>query len=397
VAEVLTVGQLAGQLQGLLGQHFGSVAVEGEVSRFTAARSGHWYFSLTDGEATLSAAMFRGANRRQDWCPRNGDRVIVFGQLDFYAPSGRTTLLTRRMVPAGAGERQRALEALKRKLQAEGLFDAERKQELPFLPRAVGVATSATGAALQDILHVLGRRYPGIPVYLASCRVQGFEAEREIAEAIDLLDEFPKVDVIIVGRGGGSAEDLWAFNLESVVRAVARCRTPIVSAVGHEIDVSLTDFVADARAPTPSAAAEIVVPELGGLVARLEELEVRLVAGLARGLALARERVRALGLVHPGERLAAVRQRRLELEERLHRAILVALALPRSELASLGGRLHALSPLAVLGRGYALARLEGVLVTDVDSLTKGDRLVLRFARGSAAVVVEETYSNGGTS
>jgi exodeoxyribonuclease VII large subunit len=244
---------------------------------------------------------------------------------------------------------------------------------------------------------VLGRRYPGIPVYLASCRVQGFEAEREIAEAIDLLDEFPKVDVIIVGRGGGSAEDLWAFNLESVVRAVARCRTPIVSAVGHEIDVSLTDFVADARAPTPSAAAEIVVPELGGLVARLEELEVRLVAGLARGLALARERVRALGLVHPGERLAAVRQRRLELEERLHRAILVALALPRSELASLGGRLHALSPLAVLGRGYALARLEGVLVTDVDSLTKGDRLVLRFARGSAAVVVEETYSNGGTS
>ncbi len=390
--DVLTVSQLGQSLKGVLGQEFSAVAVQGEVSRFSGARSGHWYFSLTDGEATLQSAMFRGDNRRQDWEPEDGDAVIAFGRLDFYPPSGRTTLIVRRMVPAGAGERQRALEALRRRLAEEGLFEPDRKQVLPFLPRAIGIATSPTGAVLQDVLQVLERRYPGLLVYLAPCRVQGLGSENEIAEAVGLLDAHGGSDVIIVGRGGGSLEDLWAFNMEPVVRAIAGCSTPIVSAVGHEIDVSLADLAADVRAPTPSAAAELVVPELAGLVARLEELEERATDNLGRQLRARRERVTGLRLVHPGERLAAVRRRHGDLASRLSRAARTDLTARKSSLASLGGRLDALSPLAVLGRGYALASRDGAVVRDASTLSAGDSLDLRLARGSALVEVLKTYS-----
>ena len=397
MAEPLTVSQLAASLKHMLSDHFCNVAVEGEVSRFSAARSGHWYFSLTDGQATVQAAMFRGDNQRQDWQPRDGDAVVVVGQLDFYAPGGRTSLLARRMLPAGAGERQRALEALTRRLAEEGLFDPERKLALPFLPRAIGVATSPTGAALQDILQVLERRYPGLRVFLAPCRVQGAGSEHEVAAAVDLLDAHGGSDVIIVGRGGGSAEDLWGFNLEPVVRAVARCATPIVSAVGHEIDTSLSDLAADVRAPTPSAAAELVVPELAALVGRIEELEARAVATLGRQLRARREQLAALRLVHPGERLAAARRRHLELEGRLVRALQVSQDGRRASLTSLVGRLDALSPLAVLGRGYAVARRGGEVVHDGGALAVGDTLDLRLARGGAQVAVLKPYSDGGTS
>jgi len=389
---VLTVSELAEALKGVLVHHFGQVAVEGEVTRFTAARSGHWYFSLTDGDATVSAAMFRGDNRRQDWRPREGDAVVVLGRLDYYAPSGRLSLLARRMLPAGAGERQRALEALKARLAEEGLFGADRKQPVPLLPRTIGVATSPTGAALQDVLQVLERRFPGLAVLLAPCRVQGAGAEHEIAEALALLEEDGRADVIIVGRGGGSAEDLWAFNLEPVVRAVAACSIPVISAVGHETDTCLSDLAADLRAPTPSAAAELAVPELAALVGRVEELGERLTESLRRAQARRWDRLGALRLVHPGERLERVRQRHGELAIRLERAWETGRTDRRARLEGLAGRLEALSPLAVLGRGYAFARHDGRIVRQATGLAAGDRLVLSFAEGSVEADVVRVLS-----
>ncbi len=397
MGDVLTVTQLGAALKDVLGHQFGSLAVEGEVSRFTAARSGHWYFTLTDGRSSIQAAMFRGDNQRQDWRPRDGDAVVVMGRLDFYAPGGRTSLLARRMVPAGAGERQRALEALTHRLASEGLFATERKQALPVLPRAIGVATSPTGAALQDILNVLARRFPGLPVYLAPCRVQGAGCEREIAAALDLLGDHGRSDVVIVGRGGGSAEDLWGFNLEPVVRAIVRCPIPVVSAVGHETDQSLSDLAADLRAPTPSAAAELVVPELAALIGRLEELEARATGALARQLHTRRTRLERLRLLHPGDRLAQVRRRHDELRTRLGRASARDLSDRRARLGALGARLDALSPLAVLGRGYALARRDGAIVRRGQDLAPGDVLALTLAEGGARVVVDQPYSSAGGS
>jgi exodeoxyribonuclease VII large subunit len=237
----------------------GPVSVEGEVSQFTAHRSGHWYFTLKDRDAVLSCVMFRGNNQFMRWRPQVGDSVVVQGDLDVYAPQGRYSLITRRMEPAGAGDLQRQLEELKLKLSAEGLFDPARKQKLPQFPRAIGVATSPTGAALKDILRVLDQRFPGLPVYLAPCKVQGVGAVEEICAAIELLNEHGKSEVLIVGRGGGSQEDLFCFNEEAVARAIASSAIPVVSAVGHEVDVSIADLVADLRAATPSHAVELVV------------------------------------------------------------------------------------------------------------------------------------------
>jgi exodeoxyribonuclease VII large subunit len=423
----LTVGELNARIKDTLDRAIPEVWVEGEVSRFLAHRSGHWYFSLIDGQtATVSAVMFKGSNQFLRWTPRDGERVICRGRIDVYSPQGKYNVLVRQMEPSGAGARARALEELKRRLAAEGLFDEDRKRPLPFLPKAVGLATSPTGAALQDILKVLARRFPGIPVYLAPCRVQGEGAAEEVAQAIELLNRHGKAEVLIVGRGGGSIEDLWSFNEEVVVRAVAASEIPVISAVGHEIDITLCDLAADLRAPTPSAAAESAVPEQAGLSMHVDTLEERLAGAMSRATSRGRQRVEQTTrrLRHPQERVRDARRQADQLRARLTRAVSLTLStraqrLSRARLPDLSPRieraqvrvqrlddlqrriivqrlargrealaqnaasLNAMSPLRVLERGYAIAKIGGRAVVKAKDLKVGATVELRFREGRA--------------
>lgn len=395
------VSQLLAVLKGELAERFPWVAVEAELGQLSQHPSGHWYFTLVDfaddgpfqGQATLNAAMFRGDNQRVRWRPRTGDRVLAIGGFDIYAPAGRLSFVARRLEPSGAGARARQLEELRRRLAEEGLFSSERKRRLPLLPRAVGVATASTGAALHDILEVTWRRFPGMPVILAPCRVQGEGAAPSIVEALALLQEHGRCEVVIVGRGGGSAEDLWAFNDEALVRAVAACRVPVVSAVGHETDDTLCDLAADLRAPTPSAAAAAVVPERDALAMHLDEQVARAQRAARRTVEQFRARVQRLRPTHPGDRLARSQERLVALEGRQQAAAVRKVERSRARLAQAAGRLDALSPLAVLTRGYAIARKDHLAVRTPSDVTVGDRLELLLAEGVIPVeVVDDAVS-----
>jgi len=391
VPQPLTVSELTRQLKDVLTGSFSDVLVQGEIAGFTAHRSGHWYFSIKDRGAVLNCVMFRGYNQYMRWQPRVGDEVLLAGQLDIYPPHGKYNLLVRKLRHAGEGDLQRRLEALKAKLAAEGLFSPERKRPLPALPRAIGVATSASGAALHDILKVLDRRFPSIPVFLASCRVQGEGAPAEIVAALQRLGADGRPDVIIVGRGGGSQEDLMAFNDEGVARAIAASPVPVVSAVGHETDVSIADLVSDVRAATPSHAAELVVPERDALLAWVGELQQRMTLALRRDLARRREHLARLRLRHPGRRVDEARIRCDELSTRLSRAADRDLQRRQRRLGAAAGRLDALSPLAVLERGYAVALHQGEALRDATAVSVGDRLDLRLHRGRLDVDVRAVH------
>ncbi len=380
--ERFTVSELTGEIAALLGGSFGDVEVEGEISGFKAHGSGHWYFCLKDGDAVLNCAMFRGHNVRVRRPPRDGDRVLARGGVDVYPPRGTYSLVVRQLQPVGAGDLLRRLEELKARLAAQGLFDPARKRPLPPVPRAIGVATSPTGAAFQDIVRVVRQRFPAMPIFLAPCRVQGEGAAAEIARAVALLDAHGKSDVIIVGRGGGSAEDLWCFNEEVVVRAVVASRTPVVSAVGHEVDVSLSDLAADVRAATPSHAAELVTPVRAELAAFVDEMHERLHLAMRRRIASLRDRLARVRLLHPRQRVERGRMRLDELDERLREAALRLLVVRRAKLAGAARHLEVLSPLSVLVRGYAIVTREGVAITDAAALSAGDTLDVRLARGA---------------
>ncbi len=390
--EKYSVGRLVGEINSLLREAFTDIWVEGEVSGFKPAASGHWYFSLKDPdtEAVISCAMFRGDNSRVRKPPREGEKVLVFGGVDVYAPRGTFSLKIRRLELTGAGELARRLEELRARLAEEGLFDPARKRELPAYPRAIGVATSPTGAALQDILRVLGQRWPGLPVYLAPCRVQGEGAAAEIASAVRLLNADGRADVLLVGRGGGSAEDLFCFNEEVVVRAIAASRIPTVSCVGHEVDVTLADFAADWRAATPSHAVERVVPVRDEVAGWVEEREARLRGAMERRVRLLRERLARVRLQHPRQKIERGRQRADELDERLRAAIARGLQRKRDRAGAATRHLDALSPLKVLDRGYALVQRQGLAVTDAATLRSGDVVEARFAKGRATLVVKGT-------
>lgn len=384
-----TVSELTAEIGGLLTHTFDDVMVEGEIGGFKAHGSGHWYFNLKDGGAVLSCAMFRNANVRVRRAPREGDRVVVRGSIDVYPPRGTYSLIVRTIAPVGEGDLLRKLEELKARLAAEGLFDLARKRPLPEFPTAIGVATSPTGAAFQDVLRVVRQRWPNMPIYLAPCRVQGDGAAAEIARAVALLGAHGRSDVIIVGRGGGSAEDLWAFNEEVVVRAVAASPIPTVSAVGHEVDVSLCDLAADVRAATPSHAAELVTPVRDDIVALVDDQYGRLVDAMRRRVDTSRDRVRRVRLMHPRQRVERGRMRLDELQERLNAASARALARRRDRVGAVAGRLDALSPLRVLVRGYAIVRRGDEAVRDASVLARGDLLDLRFASGRATARVED--------
>jgi len=436
---VYTVSELTLRLKVALEEAFPAVWVEGEISNLRTPGSGHSYFTLKDEGAQLSAVLFRGRGRRVRFDLEDGMQVLVFGGLDVYAARGQYQLVVEMMEPKGLGALQLAFEQLKRKLEAEGLFDEGRKRPLPAFPRVIGVVTSPTGAAIRDILNIIGRRFGDLHILIAPVRVQGDEAPGEIIQALLNLQAVAELDVIIVGRGGGSIEDLWAFNDEGVARAIVACCVPVISAVGHETDFTIADFVADLRAPTPSGAAELVVREKLAVVEALVDLYARLKQAITAEVAAYRERVEYLGrrrvLTDPARALRDLHRRLDELQGRLrlglrssqrqvrHRVALATGALrsrnplaritggaallaqlkgrliasaahsvkvSRSRFAESVGRLESLSPLGVLARGYSLTRLSsGAVVRNAGQVAVGDPLEILLHQGAVGARVTD--------
>lgn len=437
--EIWTVSQLTRRVKGALESQIGSVWVAGEISNWRVSPAGHAYFTLKDEGSQLRAVIFRGRLSQVKFEVENGLEVLVFGAISVYEQRGEYQIICEEMQPRGMGALQLAFEKLKAKLDAEGLFDPARKKPLPLLPRRIGIVTSPTGAAIRDMLNVIGRRFAHVHVLIYPARVQGDGAGAEIVAGIQALDALG-VDVMIVGRGGGSLEDLWSFNEEPVVRAIAAAKTPIISAVGHETDFTLADFVADVRAPTPSAAAELVVKEQEALAQTVANQQRRLARALDARMAQWRGRleraqssfvfrrpeeilrqlrqrcddarmtieqtlrrrldderhsidraVRALALLSPAAQVRRAHERLFAMRQRLFTAGVMAPVRKRAELRTRVAQLDALSPLAILGRGYAVAwKLPGeTLVRRANQVKPGDTIRVRFGEGSAEATVQK--------
>jgi exodeoxyribonuclease VII large subunit len=392
--KIYSVGALLAGINGLLQDRVGRVWVQGEISNLHRAASGHCYFTLKDDRGQLRAALFRGAAQRLRFELEEGAEVIVSADVGVYEARGDLQLIVKNVEPVGLGALQLAFEQLRRKLGSEGLFDPDRKRPLPEIPMRVGVVTSPTSAAVRDVINVCGRRFPAATLLISPTRVQGEGSEDEIAEAIDALVAQGEVDVILVVRGGGSLEDLWAFNSEVVARAVARSTVPIISGVGHETDVTICDLVADLRAPTPSAAAELALPDRDSLAAALARALQQLVNSMRGRIESARSRHQrerdALRMLTPTARVAAQRARFAAAARALGQ-LGRSLHLPgRGLLAAQAARLDSLSPLAVLGRGYALVRraADGAIVCRAGDVAEGDALSVRLAEIELDATVE---------
>jgi len=395
-SQPLSVRELTGQIAELLEGSFPKVWVAGEISNFSRATSGHCYLSIKDEDAQIGAILWKSTADRLDVKLADGMAVVCQGALDVYPPRGAYQLVIKKVVLRGEGNLQRLLRQRREKLAAEGLFDKERKRPLPRFPRSIAVVTSPTGAAIQDFLKVLKRRWQQVAVVVVPVRVQGERAAGEIARGIAAVPRLGRsVDVVVVGRGGGSLEDLWAFNEEEVVRAIAVSPIPVVSAVGHEIDVSLSDLVADVRALTPSEAAELVVPDQAELAEHLVSLMRRLQGGLRGRAAASRLQLEAIAAMpvfrKPFENVQRLGRRLDELDRRSHLAGLTLLKLQQQRLAGLGDRLQSLNPRAVLDRGYTLTQrmTDGKLINSGGQLQPGDQLTTQFATGRATSRVEK--------
>lgn len=369
-----------------------NLCIVGELSNLKRHSSGHWYFTLKDEEAAVNCAMFRQSAAGLHFRPENGQRVRLFGSVGLYTKTGSYQFYVDAMEPDGLGELYLQFEALKRRLGAEGLFDEARKKPLPLLPMGVGIVTSKTGAVVHDIARVSWRRYPNMPLFLYPVKVQGDGAAQEIAQAIAVLDSMPQVDVMIVGRGGGSMEDLWAFNEERVARAIAACNTPVISAVGHETDFTIADFVADLRAPTPSAAAELAVPEKAALTDSLCQLEDRLANTLIYQTAQKRIRLhkaqQKLAAASPAQRREKMRSALQSLQMRMQHAMNVAIEKKRGQLSSAVLRMRSSGPVETMNRGYAAVTSRDRLVRTAAQLQQGDQLTLWLADGKAHTTVD---------
>jgi exodeoxyribonuclease VII large subunit len=440
--EIFSISQLNAQARMLLERGLGSVWLEGEISNLARPASGHWYFSLKDESAQVRCAMFRNRSMLVRFPVKDGARVLARGRVSLYEARGEFQVVIDHLEEAGEGALRRRFEELKRKLQAEGLFEAATKKPLPTLPRRIGVITSPTGAALRDILHILQRRFPAVPVLVYPVAVQGEAAPREIVQALQLADARRECDVLILARGGGSLEDLMAFNEESVARAIHACGIPVISGVGHETDVTIADFVADERAPTPSGAAERSVPDsaeylraLGALernlaqaarrkllslrqtlqqwerslnqlsprarlqqhAQRLDELESRMQRAVRARLERARVRLSnaeaLLGRSSPSRRIAPLKQRLQVAQRRLPVAIQRRLQVARERFERSMRTLNAVSPLATLERGYAIVTDSGAqVVTDASALAPGAQIEARVARGSVRATVTDVLA-----
>ncbi len=432
----ISVSELNRQVKSLLEHSFMTLQVEGEISNLARPSSGHWYFTLKDDRAQVRCAMFRGRNQQVRFRPKEGDQVVVMAKVSLYEGRGDFQLICEQMQESGQGRLQQAFERLKLQLSQEGLFDASRKRPLPSPARHIGVITSPTGAAIHDILQVLQRRCPSLPVALYPTAVQGNEAAAQIVRALELANRDGRCDALIVGRGGGSLEDLWPFNEESVARAIAASGIPVVSAVGHEVDISISDLVADLRAPTPSAAAELLSPDQSQLQQQLQVLRQRLARQTMRTLDQHRARLNHLRarLRHPGERLREQSQRLDQLELRLQRAlnrrlqhsdqrlealhqrlqrsspsrllerkqqqlaplqqrlqhgIELLLQQRRQQLQFQARQLHGVSPLATLERGYAIVQdKNGQAITRQEQVSPGDQINARLHQGTLICTVD---------
>ncbi|MDX1664582.1 MAG: exodeoxyribonuclease VII large subunit [Candidatus Promineifilaceae bacterium] len=369
------------------------VEVEGEISNFTRARSGHLYFTLKDGEARLKCVMWRSAADRLHFRPEDGDAVVARGRISVYEAGGVYQLYAETLMPAGRGGLAVAFERLKQQLEAEGFFDPAVKKALPSFPEKIGIVTSADAAALRDILNVLQRRCAYLSVLIAPSLVQGIEAPAQIVRALRWLDSRDDIDLIIIARGGGSIEDLWAFNSEEVARAIFDARHPVICGVGHETDFTIADFVADLRAPTPSAAAELAAPDVTELRLHVEALQAALrvqvsnqiEAGQVQTAAL----LRALRHLGPQNRLAGKRQQADVLVGRLERAIARRLERWEGRLAVVLAHFEAVGPTATLARGYAIVRtMDGRVVRAARNVVPGERLAVQVAEGEFTVAVE---------
>jgi exodeoxyribonuclease VII large subunit len=388
----LTISELNEIIKGTIESQLDAVWVVGEISNLRVPPSGHCYFTLKDEKSQIAAVMFRRQGAALRFTPENGMEVLCFGRVSLYSVRGDLQLYVESMEPRGQGALYLAFEQLKQKLALEGLFAPERKRPLPCLPAAIGIVTSDKGAALYDMLRIIGDRFPDRRIVIRPVKVQGEGAAQEIAAAIAELDRSGEVEVMILGRGGGSLEDLWAFNEEIVARAIFVSTVPVISAVGHEIDFTIADFVADQRAPTPTAAAEMVVPRKADLQAEIEGFEEALLRAMRNKLEIAKDYWRGLvkRLSDPGKKLRENQQRLDELSVDLSRRFQERLRQLRDRLAHGIGRLDALSPLAVLDRGYSITYKlpEEGIVKDAGLLNLGDRLRVTFAKGKALCRVE---------
>lgn len=445
VRQVLTVSELSATIRDALESKFQNIWVEGEISNARLWNTGHLYFTLKDSASQIKAVIFRGSLRYLKFKPEDGLRVVARGKISVYDVKGEYQLICEHLEPQGFGPLQVAFEQLKKKLAAEGLFDASRKRPLPALPRRIGLVTSIDGAALRDMVRVLRRRYPNAHLIIAPTRVQGEGAAGEVARALKLVARVPHVDVIIVGRGGGSLEDLWAFNEEAVARAIAASPVPVISGVGHETDVTIADFVADLRAATPSAAAELVVRRKDEFFAHIDRIGERLDAAMGNRLRRMESRLhllearpgysgfpgrlafrgrhvselasvlrhgvgqslarrarrhdllrRSLDQFDPRHRLGAIRTRLVSRDAQLTAAARRRITLSQGRFGRLAARLEGLSPLAVLGRGYAVTwNAERTrIIRDADTLRVGDEVRVTVQRGAFGATVTEVTSKG---
>ena len=426
--KALSVTELTRGIKDVLSGEFDDISVEGELSNFISHSSGHMYASLKDANSVIKLVMFKGANLKLKFKPVNGMNVLAHGRVDVYEKSGQYQIIADHMEEAdGRGELQKRFEELRDRLVKEGLIvklsDGTHRRvnprPIPAFPEKIGIVTSPTGAAIQDMLNIISRRFSNVTVVLDPVKVQGEGAAEEIAEAVERLNELGGFDVLIVGRGGGSVEDLWAFNEEAVARAVFSSKTPVISAVGHEVDFTIADFVADLRAPTPSAAAELVVKDKKDVFAAMESISARLnqalsamtekygekLAWLAKsGLAAAlrktvqvyRERIKSLQkspvMARPAELINDLRQEIDDLDQRTGKALSHFMELKRRELVHAKDRLEGLNPLKILERGYSVTinRTTGSIIRDSNDLKKGDPVELRFAKGSAGAEITGT-------
>lgn len=394
-SEPIAVSELVYCLQELIEDNFFQVVVQGELSNVSRPASGHLYFTLKDRKAQLRCAMFRSHARMLKFATQEGMAVICRGRVSVYPQRGDLQLVVEGIEPEGIGSLQLAFEQIRAKLEAEGLFAEERKKSLPAFPATIGLVTSATGAAIQDILQILRRRAVGVRILLRSVRVQGEGAAAEIAKGIADLNRDSRVDVIIAGRGGGSKEDLWAFNEEIVARAIAASKCPVISAVGHETDITIADLVADLRAPTPSAAAELVVKNRLDLEQHLDHLMLRLGRQMQWHVNLMSTRVAGLEkrLKTPLQLFQSQQLAVQQLQQRLSNAMRHLCENRHHQLNQLAGRLNALSPLAILDRGYAIVQKEGQLVTATHQVVCGDELDVRLTDGCLKVKTTKVLSS----
>lgn len=402
IARIVTINQLTAFLKVIIedDKDLQDLWVDGEISNLTIARSGHAYFTLKDDTTQIEAVMWRSALARQRMVPREGDRVVAHGDVTFYQPRGRLQFQVDVLQPQGTGALQLKLEELRQKLEAEGIFDPSRKRPLPEFPLRIGVVTSSSGAVWHDIQHVVARRYPLADLVLAPASVQGESAPESLVSALTRLQEEAEPDVIIIGRGGGSLEDLWAFNDERVVRAIFAVRVPVISAVGHETDTTLADYVADLRAPTPSAAAELAVPDLLMIDETLREGRERLGVLLERRLddtlQLLDDLQELLVRLSPIARLEALEHDLQPLEREIRSAMRHRLALCQSEIDGLSEVLAALSPKALMGRGFAFVcdAGSGTAVRSVRDTRIGDTIRAIVHDGELRARIDQVLPDG---